>query len=45
MLDMGFINDIKKVGNNYSKTKTKFTFSTFSNEIKKLADGFTKFSF
>jgi ATP-dependent RNA helicase RhlE len=40
MLDMGFINDIKKVLSLLPKNRQNLLFSaTFSNEIKKLADG------
>ncbi len=40
MLDMGFINDIKKVLSLLPKKRQNLLFSaTFSNEIKKLADG------
>jgi ATP-dependent RNA helicase RhlE len=40
MLDMGFINDIKKVLSLLPKNRQNLLFSaTFSNEIKRLADG------
>lgn len=40
MLDMGFINDIRKILNLLPKKRQNLLFSaTFSNEIKKLADG------
>ncbi|MFY9082475.1 DEAD/DEAH box helicase, partial [Aliarcobacter butzleri] len=43
MLDMGFINDIKKILAILPKQRQNLLFSaTFSNEIKKLADGLLK---
>lgn len=43
MLDMGFINDIRKILALLPKNRQNLLFSaTFSNEIKKLADGFLK---
>ncbi|MDN5086779.1 DEAD/DEAH box helicase [Aliarcobacter butzleri] len=45
MLDMGFINDIKKILAILPKQRQNLLFSaTFSNEIKKLADGLLKSS-
>ncbi|MFW3412346.1 DEAD/DEAH box helicase [Aliarcobacter butzleri] len=46
MLDMGFINDIKKILAILPKQRQNLLFSaTYSNEIKKLADGLLKSSF
>jgi len=41
MLDMGFINDIRKIITHLPKTRQNLLFcATFSDEIKRLADGF-----
>ncbi len=43
MLDMGFINDIRKIISHLPKTRQNLLFcATFSDEIKRLADGFLK---
>ena len=43
MLDMGFINDIRKIITHLPKSRQNLLFcATFSDEIKRLADGFLK---
>lgn len=43
MLDMGFINDIRKIVTQLPKNRQNLLFcATFSDEIKRLADGFLK---